>query len=134
MVTRLRMAQPSLKITDRDVKCVEVAGLCHDLGHGPFSHVWDNQFIPRALCVGSRIISAMRCSFGLMSAYCFDRPGTTWVHEDMSEMMLDYLVKDNNIDLKPDEVSFVKDLIAGTKKHTIKQCVTRRACNVAHLT
>lgn len=45
------MAQPGLKITDRDVRCVEVAGLCHDLGHGPFSHVWDNEFIPRALYV-----------------------------------------------------------------------------------
>ena len=49
MVTRLRNAQPELNITDRDVTCVEVAGLCHDLGHGPFSHLWDNEFIPRAL-------------------------------------------------------------------------------------
>jgi HD superfamily phosphohydrolase len=51
MVNRLRNAQPQLNITDRDVRCVEVAGLCHDLGHGPFSHVWDNEFIPKALYV-----------------------------------------------------------------------------------
>lgn len=49
MIEKLRELQPSLGITDRDVRCVTVAGLCHDLGHGPFSHIWDNSFIPTAL-------------------------------------------------------------------------------------
>ncbi|KAF8582015.1 HD-domain/PDEase-like protein [Ramaria rubella] len=94
MVKRLQRVQPELNITDRDIRCVEVAGLCHDLGHGPFSHVWDNHFIPQAM------------------------PGSNWKHEDASEMMLDYLVSDNNIDLRQDEVRFIKDLIAGSKSHT----------------
>ncbi|GJJ07932.1 hypothetical protein Clacol_002139 [Clathrus columnatus] len=97
MVRRLQRSQPDLDITERDVRCVEVAGLCHDLGHGPFSHVWDGVYIPTAI------------------------PGCTWKHEDASEMMLDYLVKDNNIDLKPDEVRFIKDLIYGTKRYSVKQ-------------
>lgn len=48
-------------------------------------------------------------------------PGTTWKHEDASEMMLDYLVRDNNIELQPDEVDFIKDLISGNKKHTLSR-------------
>jgi HD superfamily phosphohydrolase len=53
MAEHLKDQQPELGITDRDIQCVQLAGLCHDLGHGPFSHVWDGQFIPVALWVSS---------------------------------------------------------------------------------
>ena len=45
----LRIKQGNLHIDDRDVLCVKMAGLCHDLGHGPFSHMFDISFIPKAI-------------------------------------------------------------------------------------
>ncbi|KAG5637909.1 hypothetical protein H0H81_002737 [Sphagnurus paluster] len=93
MASHLRDKQPKLQITERDVECVEIAGLCHDLGHGPWSHVWDGLFMPKAL------------------------PGSNWKHEQGSVMMFDALVKDNDIALDPKDESFIKALISGEPSH-----------------
>ncbi|KAF9474606.1 HD-domain PDEase-like protein [Pholiota conissans] len=90
IATHLRTSQPTLGITDRDIACVEIAGLCHDLGHGPWSHVWDNLFIPAVL-----------------------KLETPWTHEVGSEMMLEYLLKENKIPMPVEDQEFVKALIAG---------------------
>uniref|UniRef100_A0A8P4GB87 HD domain-containing protein n=1 Tax=Dicentrarchus labrax TaxID=13489 RepID=A0A8P4GB87_DICLA len=71
----LKTKQPDLNITDRDILCVQIAGLCHDLGHGPFSHLFDAMFIPRA------------------------RPDKKeWKHETASLAMFDHLVKSNGLE------------------------------------
>ena len=53
--------------------------MCHDLGHGPFSHVFDSEFLPRR--------------FG--SSYDPD----AWSHEGMGADMLEYLIDANHLDL-----------------------------------
>lgn len=111
--------QPELGITNRDVRCVQLAGLCHDLGHGPWSHVWDGQFIPAVLCVSSLLYLTMP----VPDPYILVSPGSKWSHEDASELMFDDLVKDNGIDIEQDDVNFIKDLIKGEPKHSSKKYV-----------
>jgi len=76
-----------------DHLCVQVAGLIHDLGHGPFSHLWE-QFVSEA---------DSECG---------------WTHEQASLDMFKYLVEMNNIPLMewgvgPRDVDFIMELVKG---------------------
>lgn len=42
LCTQIRTNQPSLRCTAKDVLCVQLAGLLHDIGHGPFSHSYED--------------------------------------------------------------------------------------------
>jgi HD superfamily phosphohydrolase len=103
---KFRTDQPELGCSERQVDLVGLAGLCHDLGHGPFSHVFDNEFIPSV------------------------RPNVTWKHEQMSVKLLEHCIEMNQIDLgifispptccrvliifaDKEEVDFIGDLIMG---------------------
>ncbi|KAI0666163.1 hypothetical protein C8Q78DRAFT_476791 [Trametes maxima] len=97
LAMHIKDSQPSLGITQRDVQCVTIAGLCHDLGHGPWSHVWDSMFIPSIL------------------------PDKSWCHEDASRMMFDALLEENGLELAADDAAFVKALIMGDMSLCIKE-------------
>eukprot|EP00741_Cyanophora_paradoxa_P004045 tig00000760_g3929.t1 len=87
MVDRLAALQPELGLGRRERLNVRLAGLCHDLGHGPFSHVFDSEFIPMA------------------------RPGSSWHHEQMSARLLQHLVDENGIDMEAEDIRMVQRLI-----------------------
>jgi len=94
----LQAAQPDLNITDQERLCVQLAGLCHDLGHGPFSHMFDAHFIKDSLPLGEK-----------------------WNHENASNDMIDHIVKTHNLAPAlqerglsvPEDIDFIKTLIAG---------------------
>ncbi|CAD5216622.1 unnamed protein product [Bursaphelenchus xylophilus] len=94
-VTFLANEQPELNITGTDKLCVAIAGLIHDLGHGPYSHLYDGSFLGKA--------------------YNGESP---FRHEQGSIMMFDYLLKENpevkeGLDkyLSDEDYIFIKELI-----------------------
>ncbi|XP_056446307.1 deoxynucleoside triphosphate triphosphohydrolase SAMHD1-like [Gadus chalcogrammus] len=109
LANSLQKKQPELNINERDILCVEIAGLCHDLGHGPFSHLFDGMFIPEAR-------KRKRESPGL-------KEDNKWTHEKASLDMLKHLIAVNN--LKPvmekyklvlkKDIPFIEELIFGKR-------------------
>ncbi|XP_030832169.1 deoxynucleoside triphosphate triphosphohydrolase SAMHD1-like [Strongylocentrotus purpuratus] len=99
LVLSLQRKQPELEITDKDILCVQIAGLCHDLGHGPFSHMFDLFFIPKV------------------------RPDFKHKHEHLSVLMFDHLIKENHLEaklkesgLKEQDLLFIREQIEGLPK------------------
>lgn len=100
LVRALQSRQPELNITASDVLCVQLAGLCHDLGHGPFSHLWE-EFVKKV------------------------RPEKNWTHEEASVRMFDHLIEANCLHaefnrygLNERDIVFIKELIRGPRNLT----------------
>ncbi|CAJ1085056.1 deoxynucleoside triphosphate triphosphohydrolase SAMHD1-like [Xyrichtys novacula] len=101
----LRKKNPEL-LTPRDVLCVQIAGLCHDLGHGPLSHLFDGIFLPKVAeqKTGEEAEKLRK-----------------WKHEKGSCDMFDYLVDTNNLEPKmikyglvpKEDITFIKEMFFG---------------------
>lgn len=95
-----RMYDGKIHILDTYIcELIKIAALCHDIGHGPFSHVFDDVFIPitkKNNCVGS-------------------------THEERSGIILELIINNDKY-LKqlilPDEIQFMKNIIDPDDTHT----------------
>jgi len=90
-IISLKNNQPELNINERLVLLVSIAGLCHDLGHLIYSHLFDDLFLSR------------------LSNY--KELGEMVHHEARSILLLKYLVKKYKIDLSDNEINIISDLI-----------------------
>jgi len=78
---------------------VKIAALCHDIGHGPFSHLFDDEFLPLY--------------------YKVDTINLT--HESRSANLIEKIIKSDEVLKKiilDDEIDFIKHLINPTKEDT----------------
>ena len=87
LITKLQKDQPELKITDRQVILIKIAGLVHDIGHACFSHFFDNNFLK-----------------GKISDEFSE-------HEYRSGYIFEHIVDKYEIDISKEEIDFIKSLI-----------------------
>lgn len=90
-LTRFMHYQPELGLSEKHLELCSLAGLLHDLGHGPFSHLWDREFLRR---VGKKNPSLLN-----------------WSHEVMSAKMFEYMIDANSIDIEKDDIRVINALI-----------------------
>jgi HD superfamily phosphohydrolase len=90
-INNLKEKQPELNITKEIVNIVSIAGLCHDIGHLMYSHLFDDLFLPMLPN--------------------FKELGDLVTHEMRSISILKHVVKKYNIKITTDELLVIGDLI-----------------------
>jgi HD superfamily phosphohydrolase len=94
MISNIAKSQPELNVTDDIIQLVGIAGLCHDLGHLLFSHLFDDYFIDK-----------------LPNIKELEEKTSNTVHENRSKFLLNYLVNKYFINLNKDQLKVIGDLI-----------------------
>ena len=94
MIKNLAYKHPEININEEIIQLVSIAGLCHDLGHLIYSHLFDNYFLKK------------------LPHYQELKNITKYVsHENRSIYLLHHLVERYNIKLNLDQLKVICDLI-----------------------
>jgi len=94
MISNIAKCQPELKVTDEIIQLVGIAGLCHDLGHLLFSHLFDDYFLDKLPNIAE-----------------IESKTSNTIHENRSKFLLNYLVNKYSINLNKDQLKVIGDLI-----------------------
>ncbi|XP_048322886.2 uncharacterized protein LOC125420336 [Ziziphus jujuba] len=96
-INKLANFQGELDIERNDIQAVKLAGLLHDVGYGPFGGLFEHEFLPQIL------------------------KSKNWSHQDMSVKMIDYIVDENNIEVDPETLKRVKEIITVSSHRSAKE-------------
>lgn len=91
LVRELKRKQPKLDISDKDIMCVKIAGLLHDIGHCSYSHIYDGLF-RKQLAKAEKKGRWLGQSFDSKKYEGLPNNIDGWCHEDGSLMMIDALL------------------------------------------
>lgn len=115
LLSTLQKKQPELQITNRDKELVQVAGLCHDIGHACFSHLFDS-FLKK-----NNIIKNSDDSDCEENQEIEDSNEKLVDHENRSLRIISDMNLKYSLGYNQDEITFIKDLIKGKRSPYIRK-------------